>query len=313
MKIFMSYRRKDWSFARSLRKALLEYLDAEIFIDFEGVDEANFDSSIIRNLRTSDAFLLIVSENTFVDRVFRNTDWMHREILEALTLNIPIICAFINGQLIPEDIPEDIKLIRHMQGIKFYPEFFDSAVENLAKFIINITPVEARELSEDEIYILNIKKKSRLKLLEALRALERGDHTAYDELLKKARSLHKRLQRKGDKPQPKRKHPPPEVPLASPTEQSDDSPPRPETLPEEHPGHDGTLPRIADDIFTQSASTDNPLNWEDDPLRFPRFAQLPADNPLRIAANAAKRHSNGRTSTEILVWLLYFYPAGSVR
>jgi hypothetical protein len=283
MQIFMSYRRKDWSFARSLKNALHEYLDAEIFIDFEGVDEANFDSSIMRHLRTSDAYLLIVSEHTFADRIFRSGDWMRREILEALTLNIPIICAFINGQMIPGDIPDEITLIRHMQGISFYPEFFDAAVEKLARFIIKVTPIDAREFTSVELHRKEVTEKCRKLLQVAQAALNEGDHPAFASLLEEVLFLLSSLKASN---------------AASNDQQSAGAPalpPLPKTLPEETPV-DATRPRLSSESATESANLENPLEWGDD------AEEKRDENPLEDLMNLLKQ---GKSSSEILDW---FYP-----
>jgi hypothetical protein len=263
MQIFMSYRHKDWSFARSLKNALHEYVDAEIFIDFEGVDEANFDSSIMRHLRTSDAYLLIVSEHTFADRIFRPGDWMRREILEALTLNIPITCAFINGHLVPADIPDEIRLIRNMQGISFYPEFFDAAVEKLGRFITKVTPVERREYTSVEIRRRDVTEKCRKLLQVAQAALKEGDQPAFEAMLEEILFLLHSLK---------------DAPTST--------PPMPDSLPEEKPA-DATLVRLSSETPTESAPV----------------TPVPDENPLKSAEEAARLFSEGKSPAEILAWL----------
>ncbi len=284
MKLFISYRRKDWSFARSLAEKLREYLAAEIFIDFDAIDEPDFDASIMRNLRTSDVFLLIVSENTFAERIFRKADWLHREIFEALTLNIPIICAFINGQYVPEDLPEDILLIRHMQGISFHPEFFDAGVARLADFLIDVTPIEPRELTAEERYIRDIKQKSRRQLLAALRALENDDHATYVDLLRQARALYRQLPGK----------------KAAPSKPALLKPPLADLPLLDDPDDDETLASYATESITESVE----LEWLADHLP---PANLP-ENPLRIAEDAAQEFSAGKSVSQIVGWLYPLRP-----
>ena len=60
-KLFISYRRDSWSFTYWLAEELAKLLDAEIFVDYAGIDEANFETSLLRNLRESDAVLLVVT------------------------------------------------------------------------------------------------------------------------------------------------------------------------------------------------------------------------------------------------------------
>lgn len=279
MKLFISYRRKDWSFALSLAEKLRDYLAAEIFIDFDAVDEPDFDASIMRNLRTSDVFLLVVSEHTFAERIFRKSDWLHREILEALTLNLPIICAFINGHIIPEDIPEDIQLVRHMQGISFFPEFFTAAVVKLANFIIDVTPIEPLELSEAERYEREIKQRSRRQLLAALRALELDDHVTYVGLLQEARALYRQLPgKKADAPAPSAAWKTP--PLLERFQDEDDA---------------ETLSAYSSENVTESVMLENPLEWLDD--------HISPETALQIAQVAAHQFSEGKSILQIVGWL----------
>lgn|GEM_PF-6335019 len=289
MKLFISYRRKDWSFALSLAEKLRGYLAAEIFIDFDAIDEPDFDASIMRNLRTSDVFLLVVSENTFAERIFRKSDWLHREILEALTLNIPIVCAFINGYPIPEDLPEDILLIRHMEGFSFYPEFFDAGVAKLVDFLIDATPIEALELTEEQRHIRDIKQKSRRQLLAALRALEIDDHITYADLLRQARALYKQLPGKKDVPAPQSKPAAPLPPL--------------ELLPID-PDEAETQPHYSSESVTESVALESPLAWLDDYLP----SDIIAETALQIAEAAAQQFSAGKSIVQIVGWLYPPHP-----
>ncbi len=140
-KIFISYRRKDWGHTKQLADELRQRLNAEIFVDFTGIDEADFEPSILRNLSESDVVLLIVTERTFSpDRIHRDKDWVRREIREALILNKKIVLVCIDGLLPPEDIPDDIRAIRDKEGIRFFEEYFESGVQRLVNFVVRIEP-----------------------------------------------------------------------------------------------------------------------------------------------------------------------------
>lgn len=148
-RLFISYRRKSWPFTHRLADELRQRLDAEIFVDFEGIDETDFERSILRNLRESNAVLLVVSDLTFeADRIHRDDDWVRHEIREALALNIPLILVCVDGLLPPSGLPDDIKDVARMQGINFYPEFFTPAVERLVEFIGKVGAAHPRAVSE---------------------------------------------------------------------------------------------------------------------------------------------------------------------
>lgn len=69
---------------------------------------------------------------------------MRREIREALQLEKPMILACIDGLLPPQDLPEDIKQITQIQGVKFYREYFKAGVERLSDFIAKATPIRIK-------------------------------------------------------------------------------------------------------------------------------------------------------------------------
>src|SRR5690349_21478922 len=105
MKLFISYRRKTWPFTQRLAEDLGELIDGEVFVDYSGIDETDFESSILRNLRESDAVLVVVSEDTFSSvRIHREDDWVRREIAYAIQLNKPIILVRIDATSLPTQL-----------------------------------------------------------------------------------------------------------------------------------------------------------------------------------------------------------------
>lgn len=141
VKLFISYRRKTWPFTHRLAEHIQKYTDWDIFVDYEGVDEADFECSILHHLRESDCFLLIISEHTFdPTRIYREEDWVRREIREALTAGRQIVLAMVEGLDLPpaDDLPHDIREVRKRQGINFYPDYFDAGVVRLVRFIAKV-------------------------------------------------------------------------------------------------------------------------------------------------------------------------------
>lgn len=136
-KLFISYRRKSWDFTHRLVADLRTRIHADIFIDFSGIDSADFEASILRHLRESDCVLVVVSEHTFDERIHDPNDWMRREIGEALRLGKPIVLLAHEGRYPPhpDQLPLDIRAIGGRQGIEFYPRYYEAAVDELVKFI----------------------------------------------------------------------------------------------------------------------------------------------------------------------------------
>ena len=176
MELFLSYRHKDWSFAHQLAAALRSFIAATIFVDYQSIDEPKFDASILSHLRKSDAVLLIVSKETFEPgHIHRDDDWVRREIHEALVLKKPIVVVLVEGLLIPADIPHDIQAVRRMEGIKFYPEYFDAGIKRLVEFILKATPLRSAFLEDDD-ETHEARPYGQTSLDDVVNALEQGDY-----------------------------------------------------------------------------------------------------------------------------------------
>ncbi|MEL6404945.1 MAG: SUMF1/EgtB/PvdO family nonheme iron enzyme [Chloroflexota bacterium] len=143
-KIFISYRRKSVAFTLLLANKLSQQIDADIFVDFETIDESDFETSIMKHLRESDVFLLMVTEHTFADRIHMDSDWVRKEIRTALEHEVPIVLVSENGLFPPSNLPDDIREIRNKQGIEFYPAYFDAAVARLVRFLVKATNVRLK-------------------------------------------------------------------------------------------------------------------------------------------------------------------------
>lgn len=152
-RIFISYRRKSSAFTLLLANQLSQQLDADIFVDFESIDETDFETAILKHLRQSDVFLLMVTEHTFADRIHNDADWVRKEIQIALERGIPIILVCENGLFPPSDLPNDIREIRNKQGIEFYPAYFDAAVTRLVKFLAKATTVQLKAVESEALAV----------------------------------------------------------------------------------------------------------------------------------------------------------------
>lgn len=151
-KLFISYRRKDWAFTHRLVNELRDHLNAEIFIDFTGIDAADFEGSILSHLRNADGVLLVVSPLTFdPNRIQQSDDWVHREIALALQLNKPTLLACIDAMKPPSPLalPPDIRDITRMQGVDFYADYWDAGIQRLLDFITRIIPSVTIKLPPD--------------------------------------------------------------------------------------------------------------------------------------------------------------------
>ncbi|NDJ37044.1 MAG: TIR domain-containing protein [Chloroflexi bacterium] len=142
--IFISHRRRDWAFAYLYADHLRAHLDASVFLDRHGIDDPDFEASILRNLRKSALFLLVVTPNTFAsDRIHLDNDWIRREITEAIELNLPIALALTDNLELPapEYLPIGIRPITGKQGYPVQATSYEQDLVNLAEFIARVTPI----------------------------------------------------------------------------------------------------------------------------------------------------------------------------
>lgn len=197
-KLFISYRRKSSDFMYRVAERLTSLLDADVFYDFAGIDNNNFELSLMRNLRECDVMLLIVTEHTFDPlRIYDEDDWVRREVAEALRLEKPIVLALYEGLTPPPDLPDDIRDIRKKHGLSFYrePWLFEPCIGALVDFMCRSTVLQRKiatqtytrqpiELSDSQLH--------RQQFIEALDALE--------ELPEKALFMFEALRDAGYKP-----------------------------------------------------------------------------------------------------------------
>ena len=143
MRIFVSYRRLDWPFVHPLVEQLKQYIYGSIFIDYRNIDEDDFEHSILRNLYQSDVVLVVITSHTFaVDRIWRDDDWIRREVAIALQQNKLVVLIPLDNQSLPAptELPPDIRsVITTKQRIPFFQGYFNEGVQKLASFIGVIT------------------------------------------------------------------------------------------------------------------------------------------------------------------------------
>jgi hypothetical protein len=142
MRIFVSYRKRDWSFVHPLVEQLKQYIYGSIFIDYRNIDEDDFEHSILRHLDQSDVVLVVITSHTFaVDRIWQDDDWIRREVGIALQQNKRIVLISVDNQNLPAptQLPLDIRPVLAKQRIPFFQDYFREGVQKLASFIGVIT------------------------------------------------------------------------------------------------------------------------------------------------------------------------------
>ncbi|MBZ0295353.1 MAG: toll/interleukin-1 receptor domain-containing protein [Anaerolineae bacterium] len=125
--VFLSYRRDpSWGQARCIADSLREK-GIQVFMDVDSIDEGRFAEIIEQAIRSCDHFVPILAPTTL------QSDWVRREIKEALVLDKPIIPLLVDGfQFGSGAVPDDVKEIASHNAITVTHEFYDAAMERLA-------------------------------------------------------------------------------------------------------------------------------------------------------------------------------------
>jgi hypothetical protein len=144
MTLFISYRRKDNGKTHRLAEQLKCMLQGDVYIDYQGIKNTDFEKDIVSNLASCDAMILIVTPETFGSRIHNEDDWIRREIALALKLQKPVTPVCIDGIGLPrkEDLPPDIWDITKKEAKNLHYDFWDEGVDKLVQFLVEATPLK---------------------------------------------------------------------------------------------------------------------------------------------------------------------------
>lgn len=128
---FLSYRRKDATFAR-LIKAELERMGHSPFMDADDIGHKHFDEAILRAIQEAKHFVLIVTADA-LHRCSSKRDWVRLEIEAALrwNKNIVLIRAEDSGDIARANLPLSIENIKTINAITFSNEYYKGFYERL--------------------------------------------------------------------------------------------------------------------------------------------------------------------------------------
>jgi hypothetical protein len=136
--VFVSYRRSNGSQLASLLKVHLQLRGFTVFIDVERLEAGKFDNNLLQSIKQAKHFLLVLTPKA-LDRCLEDCegkDWVHREIVAALSSNcniIPIIDNFSWPE--PELLPEDMRSVCHFNGVRWIHDYQDACVDKLERFM----------------------------------------------------------------------------------------------------------------------------------------------------------------------------------
>lgn len=135
--IFISYRRDGGDMtAMHIYQALREH-GYDVFYDLEVLRAGKFNDALLEYIGSCRDFILILSPHA-LDRCTDESDWVRKEIAEALRLKKNIIPVMMNGFAFPQTLPEDIDDVRYQNGLTSTTEYFMESVNRLcSKYLLS--------------------------------------------------------------------------------------------------------------------------------------------------------------------------------
>lgn len=152
-RIFISYRRADLVFARTIYGALADAFGRDhVFFDLLEIGTAeDFVERLNRELARTDVFIAIVGRNWHLGRrLFDPHDFVRREIMAALDARIPAFPVFEPGVPLPSEgeIPNELRPLLRLNGptIDAGPHF-EHSLQVLVKKVRGLLPIRRRLLA----------------------------------------------------------------------------------------------------------------------------------------------------------------------
>ncbi|XP_017772645.1 PREDICTED: sterile alpha and TIR motif-containing protein 1 isoform X2 [Nicrophorus vespilloides] len=136
--VFVSYRRSNGSQLASLLKVHLQLRGFSVFIDVERLEAGKFDNNLLQSIQKAKHFLLVLTPNA-LERCIGDAekkDWVHREIVAALSAQcniIPIVDNFAFPDV--EELPEDMRQVCHFNAVKWIHDYQDACVDKVERFM----------------------------------------------------------------------------------------------------------------------------------------------------------------------------------
>lgn len=146
--IFISYRRKDengkeWgtNIARNVYQAFESRgYKGRVFLDHSHIGPEDFEAKILGAIKQSKVFVFIITKDS-LNRCVAEGDWVRREILQAIELNLKIILINpdleFNGEF-PDGFPDELSTIKTQNRMELRSgSGFDIDMDNIVKNYID--------------------------------------------------------------------------------------------------------------------------------------------------------------------------------
>ena len=143
--IFISYRRAGGDALAYLLKRELEEKGYPSFLDIDDLKPGQFDESLLKKIDDATDFILVLGPGA-LDRCNDPEDWVRREVTYALSKSKNIIPVMLKGFSWPENLPDDMKVIKNYHGVdEITFRFFNEHVDKLISYFSERIRKEKRQ------------------------------------------------------------------------------------------------------------------------------------------------------------------------
>jgi len=148
IKVFMSYRREGGiATARSLYNEF-RMRGYDMFLDMEGLRACAFNTALIKEIKTSDVMLLILTPGA-LDRCDDPKDWVRQEVLCALQNGVTVIPVLAEGYQFPKKMPAGMEKLSVQNAIWINYQLYDAFLDKLEEYILS-APQNAKKMIAEE-------------------------------------------------------------------------------------------------------------------------------------------------------------------
>lgn len=133
MSIFISYRRKTGTYLAELISESLRNNGYKVFVDVHELKSGPFDQALINQIKNSEDFLLLITENLFPNKKYDPEDWVLQEVIEAYNSGKNIIPVLGQGALMPSefDLPFEISKLSKENGIQYNATYSKPSIQKI--------------------------------------------------------------------------------------------------------------------------------------------------------------------------------------
>ncbi len=156
--IFISYRRDGGESTAQIIRDRLVNRGYNVFYDIESLKSGHFDSKLYEKIEECLDFIIILSPHS-LDRCVNDGDWVRCEIVHAIQNKKNIIPILTRGFTFPDNMPDDIKELVHMNGVSFENmEFLEARVDKIASMLISKPSRSATAKEDQPAYLPALKR-----------------------------------------------------------------------------------------------------------------------------------------------------------